>query len=466
MPAVRSESIVPLPMRPRGACPAEGDPPLAAAGGAAARPEPSLPRRLPAHQRLPGQPDRPRCLADVGLGRDPPRLPRPLRGGRRQAPDHPGRSRHPGRRHGEPGDARPAVAGLLPAEDLAAPRHGDAKYGTTENIVAIEDAGIRAYVPLTDFAHRTRLLRPGRLHLRPRARRVPLPAGASAAPRTRVKRTEGVVVYRGRGRRLQRLPGQGQVHDQRPRPQGPALVLRRLPREGPRLPRDRGLQESDPQAAGLGRAAVRRGQGVAWLTPAPLARLAEREHPGAADRGGPEPEALPGRHGLGTASCPLREPPGTVRGATERLSRHRVTISSLLDRTECRSGGLNTGSHKRAALQAALLQHPAALWEPVSSLLSADHGWDDGLTSGRIDVEAPAATPARSLYNTGQTNDVEGAGFTLGRSRPFPAPPRAFRCTVRSHARCGRSICSRSLPVSGHSGRARGTSAPKHRPPG
>ena len=32
---------------------------------------------------------------------------------------------------------------------------GDAKYGTTENIVALEDAGIRAYVPLTDFAHRT-----------------------------------------------------------------------------------------------------------------------------------------------------------------------------------------------------------------------------------------------------------------------------------------------------------------------
>jgi transposase len=33
---------------------------------------------------------------------------------------------------------------------------GDAKYGTTENIVAIEDAGIRAYVPLPDFDHRTR----------------------------------------------------------------------------------------------------------------------------------------------------------------------------------------------------------------------------------------------------------------------------------------------------------------------
>jgi hypothetical protein len=34
---------------------------------------------------------------------------------------------------------------------------GDAKYGTTENIVAIEDAGIRAYLPLTDFEHRTGL---------------------------------------------------------------------------------------------------------------------------------------------------------------------------------------------------------------------------------------------------------------------------------------------------------------------
>ena len=32
---------------------------------------------------------------------------------------------------------------------------GDTAYGTTENIVAIEKAGIRAYVPLPDFDHRT-----------------------------------------------------------------------------------------------------------------------------------------------------------------------------------------------------------------------------------------------------------------------------------------------------------------------
>jgi transposase len=33
---------------------------------------------------------------------------------------------------------------------------GDTTYGTTENTVAVEDAGIRAYVPLPDFDHRTR----------------------------------------------------------------------------------------------------------------------------------------------------------------------------------------------------------------------------------------------------------------------------------------------------------------------
>ena len=72
-----------------------------------------------------------------------------------QAPHHPGGPRDAGRRHGERADARPAVAGLLPPEDLR-PHHvtGDTTYGTIENIVAIEDAGIRAYVPLPDLGSR------------------------------------------------------------------------------------------------------------------------------------------------------------------------------------------------------------------------------------------------------------------------------------------------------------------------
>jgi transposase len=44
------------------------------------------------------------------------------------------------------------------------PRHvtGDTKYGTIQNIKAIEDAGIRAYVPLPDWEHKTPLYGPAK----------------------------------------------------------------------------------------------------------------------------------------------------------------------------------------------------------------------------------------------------------------------------------------------------------------
>ena len=102
---------------------------------------------------------------------------------------------------------------------------GDAKYGTIENIVAIEDAGIRAYVPLTDFAHRTDFYGQDDFIFDPERDEYRCPQGHPLR-RYATKRTEGVVAYRGDAGHLQRLPGQGQVHHQRPRPQGPALVLR------------------------------------------------------------------------------------------------------------------------------------------------------------------------------------------------------------------------------------------------
>src|SRR5215210_21672 len=77
------------------------------------------------------------------------------------------------------------------------PHHvtGDAKYGTIENIVAIEDAGIRAYVPLTDFEHRTALF--GRDAFTYDADRDEYRCPEHhVLPLARSKRTEGVVVYR------------------------------------------------------------------------------------------------------------------------------------------------------------------------------------------------------------------------------------------------------------------------------
>ena len=72
---------------------------------------------------------------------------------------------------------------------------GDAKYGTIGNIVALEDAGIRAYVPLTDFEHRSELY--GRdLFAYEADRDLYRCPEHHPLERERVKATEGVIVYR------------------------------------------------------------------------------------------------------------------------------------------------------------------------------------------------------------------------------------------------------------------------------
>ena len=78
------------------------------------------------------------------------------------------------------------------------PHHvtGDAKYGTTENIVAIEDAGIRAYLPLTDFAHRTGFYGHDDFIFDSERDGYRCPQDHPLR-RYAVKRTEGVVAYRG-----------------------------------------------------------------------------------------------------------------------------------------------------------------------------------------------------------------------------------------------------------------------------
>ncbi|MBA2597713.1 MAG: IS1182 family transposase [Chloroflexia bacterium] len=77
------------------------------------------------------------------------------------------------------------------------PHHvtGDAKYGTTENVVALEDAGIRAYVPLPDFDHRTSFFGRDAFTYDPERDEYRCPEG-QPLPRYRAKHTEEVVVYR------------------------------------------------------------------------------------------------------------------------------------------------------------------------------------------------------------------------------------------------------------------------------
>jgi hypothetical protein len=88
------------------------------------------------------------------------------------------------------------VAGLLPPEDLAAPCDRGCQVRDHRNIVALEDAGIRAYVPLTDFAHRTDFYGQDVFVFDPDRDEYRCPQG-HLLRRYSTNRTDGVVAYRG-----------------------------------------------------------------------------------------------------------------------------------------------------------------------------------------------------------------------------------------------------------------------------
>lgn len=184
----------------------------------------------------------------------------------------------------------------------------DTTYGTAENIGALEEVGIRAYVPLPDFEGRTPYFGSGRFTYAPADDAYRCPAGQPLR-RRKAKYTEGV------GGDVQRLRSKGGLHRERPRADRPPLHPRRRPRARARLPRDGGLQERHAQAQGLAGAALRRGQAVARPAPVPAARAAAGEHGGAAHRGGPEPQALVERDRLGVPSWPHGEPRGGLPAA-------------------------------------------------------------------------------------------------------------------------------------------------------
>ncbi len=71
---------------------------------------------------------------------------------------------------------------------------GDTTYGTVENIRALEDEGIRAYVPLPDFDDRTPYFGASHFAYDPERDEYRCPQGHPLRP-ARVKYTEAVVVY-------------------------------------------------------------------------------------------------------------------------------------------------------------------------------------------------------------------------------------------------------------------------------
>src|SRR5215208_5601557 len=89
----------------------------------------------------------------------------------------------------------------------------------------------------------------------------------------------------------------------------------------------------------------------------------------AAHRRRAEPEALPGREGLGAASCPVRAPRSPPEGARAALSRVRVRTHLAGDR------GIGEPDPERPVTAApttgGFFQQPAGYREPVSKVADA-----------------------------------------------------------------------------------------------
>ena len=283
--------------------------------------------RLPAHERLLGQHHRSGCHADVDAGK-----------ARLGYHDH---------YVVDGGKRRIILAALVTPADVMEnqpmldllwrvrfrrklhPRQatGDTTYGTVENIVALEDAGIRAYVPLPDMNHRRPFYGQDEFAYDAAHDAYHCPAGHALA-RERIKHTEGVIVYRADAATCNACPLKAEcTESNRGR-----IVHRSLYADY--LDKVRGYHATEAYKKAMRKRQVwveplvRRGQALAWLTPLPAARARERQYRGVADRGWSEPEALAGRNGMGTASCPVRKPSGPPTGVRAGRRRLQVTIPS------------------------------------------------------------------------------------------------------------------------------------------
>ena len=116
------------------------------------------------------------------------------------------------------------------------------------------------------------------------------------------------------------------VHHEQDGAAGGAERVRRLRRPGTQLSQRGGLPESDAQANGVGRAAVRRGQAVAWAASLSVAAAAEGECGGTPDRERAESQAVAQQTRLRTAALARRRPRARCAGAGGR-SRVLVTRS-------------------------------------------------------------------------------------------------------------------------------------------
>ncbi len=184
---------------------------------------------------------------------------------------------------------------------------GDTKYGTIENIKALEDAGIRAYVPLPDWEERYAVWSASHFRYDPQADQY-------RCPQDQLLHRVGGVTPDGRQHNprscfhLQCLPSQRAVYDQYPGASRLSSCGRGVSRAGSYLSADLRVPESSAQTPSLGGAAVCRSQRLAWTQAFSLAAALARQHRGLAHRGWTKSQTVAQETRLGTPPVPNRGP--------------------------------------------------------------------------------------------------------------------------------------------------------------
>ena len=184
---------------------------------------------------------------------------------------------------------------------------GDTTYGTVENIVAVEDAGIRAFFPLPEFDARTPFFGKGEFIYDAEQDAYRCPQG-QLLPRRKTKYTEDKVVYRAKAATCNSCSVKADCTAS-----DHGRIVHRSFYEA-YLEKVRGYHASEIYQKAMRKRKVwveplfAEAKDVARLAPAPVAGPAERKHPRAADCDRAEPEALLGGEGLGAAPCSLWQP--------------------------------------------------------------------------------------------------------------------------------------------------------------
>ena len=133
---------------------------------------------------------------------------------------------------------------------------GDTAYGTTENIAAVERAGIRAYVPLTGAGKARPYFSKEEFAYDPEQDLYQCPAGKVLRPKT-FRSCQKPDPLQDRAWYLRLLLDETAMHRQQDGPAGPAPLRRALRGSGQELPWHLRLREGTAQEAGMGGAVVR-----------------------------------------------------------------------------------------------------------------------------------------------------------------------------------------------------------------